>query len=85
MRTEEEIKSDIESVNKCLNPLSLYKTKDLVKELISRDESTWMSVPETFNHKCLCVSIDDTLKETIQDGIVGSGQCIIIAVREFKL
>jgi hypothetical protein len=64
---------------------SQIPTSHLVKELISRDETTWMSVPEKINHKCLCLSIDDTLKETIHDCIVGSGPCVIIAVREFKL
>lgn len=85
MRTEEEIKSDIESVNKCLNPLSLYKTKDIVNELISRDESVRMTVPEKFNHKCLCLSINDTLEEKTHDAIVGCGPCVIIVVRELKL
>jgi hypothetical protein len=41
MRTEEEIKSDIEKVNKCLNPLSLYKTEYLVKELSGRSDITF--------------------------------------------
>lgn len=44
MRTEDEIKRDVESVNKCLNPLFLYKTKDLVKELISRDCAEWHNI-----------------------------------------
>lgn len=43
-RTEEEIMSDVEFVNKCLNPLSLYKTKDLVKEIISRKCAEWHKI-----------------------------------------
>lgn len=62
MRTEEEIKKDIESVNKCLNPLSLYKTKDLVKELITRKNVEWYRIEdgEQFDFKIANEQIDFT-------------------------
>ncbi len=37
-RTPEETKADINSINRCLNPLSLYNTADLVRELARREE-----------------------------------------------
>jgi hypothetical protein len=81
MRTEEEIKSDIESVNKCLNPLSLYSTKDIVTELISRDESTWMRVPIKYPHlsRCWSSAYDS---EIATDDIGGVGPAIVIVVKE---
>jgi len=37
IRTPEQTREDIESVNRCLNPLSLVSTTDLVAELCSRE------------------------------------------------
>lgn len=37
-RTPEQLNQDIESVNRCINPLNLYSTKDIVKVLRERDE-----------------------------------------------
>ena len=79
MRTDEEIKSDIESVNTCLNPLSLYKTDAIMHELLSRDESIWMRVPK--NHTVLCRywAIDI---ESAVDCIGGVGPCVVIMIKE---
>lgn len=68
-RTEEEIMSDVEFVNKCLNQLSLYKTKDLVKELITRKTVEWYRIAkgDQFDFKIAYEQIDYTnhMPETI--------------------
>ena len=37
IRTPEQTREDIESVNRCLNPLSLVSTTDLIAELCRRE------------------------------------------------
>lgn len=51
IRTPEQTREDIESVNRCLNPLSLVSTTDLVAELCSREGVCVESVEGWFMDK----------------------------------
>lgn len=47
IRSSEELKAEIESVNHCLNPISLYSTDDLVRELCSREGVEYTELGKT--------------------------------------
>lgn len=69
MMNEEETKQAIQTVNKCLNPLCLYKTKDIVNELLSRDSVEWTRIAkgDQFSYQIAHEIVDYTnhMPETI--------------------
>jgi len=60
-RTEDELKADIEHVNKCLNPLCLYSTADLVNELASRDGVRTVSTIENSSYEAYITNENDEI------------------------
>ena len=72
-RTQEELKADIDHVNKCLNPLSLYSTIDLARELSMRQEVDFIGVEEYIPFQ---IFVD------MEEPYGGEGKCMILVVKE---